>query len=104
MQIRWQRSTPHLSCAAADPPPCANVSAVQADGNLRSVLPLPGIGSVNGFSGQRKHSQAFFKFTSFTEPGAIYRRAMTSRLLAMCKGSVVMQSCASLVSFVHGSV
>jgi prolyl oligopeptidase len=46
------------------------------------VLPLPGIGSVNGFSGQRKHSQAFFKFTSFTEPGAIYRRALTSRLPA----------------------
>jgi prolyl oligopeptidase PreP (S9A serine peptidase family) len=46
---------------------------MQGSGDLRSVLPLPGIGSVNGFSGQRKHSQAFFKFTSFTEPGAIYR-------------------------------
>lgn len=37
------------------------------------MLPLPGIGSVSGFSGKRKHSEAFFKFTSFTEPGAIYR-------------------------------
>lgn len=77
MQLRWQRLTPSLLCAAADPPPVANMSALQADGNLRSVLPLPGIGSVNGFSGQRKHSQAFFKFTSFTEPGAIFRRDMT---------------------------
>jgi prolyl oligopeptidase len=44
-----------------------------ATGNLRAVLPLPGIGSVAGFSGRRQDSEAFFKFTSFTEPGAIYR-------------------------------
>lgn len=48
-------------------------SCRQATGNLRAVLPLPGIGSVAGFSGRRQDSEAFFKFTSFTEPGAIYR-------------------------------
>ena len=58
--------------------PHACGTGLQADGSLRTMLPLPGIGSVNGFSGQRKHSQAFFKFTSFTEPGAIYRRAAAS--------------------------
>ena len=42
-------------------------------GDLISVLPLPGIGSVAGFSARRQDSEAFFTFTSFTEPGAIYR-------------------------------
>jgi prolyl oligopeptidase len=34
---------------------------------------LPGIGSAGGFGGHRKDTSTFFSFTSFTEPGAIYR-------------------------------
>lgn len=34
---------------------------------------LPGIGSIGGFSGDRKSSEFFFSFTSFVEPGATYR-------------------------------
>ena len=37
------------------------------------LLTLPGIGSVGGFSGHRKDTHTFFSYTSFTEPGAIYR-------------------------------
>lgn len=44
-----------------------------SSGDLRAVLPLPGIGSVTSFSGRRKDSEYFFTFTGFTEPGAIYR-------------------------------
>jgi len=36
-------------------------------------LALPGVGSIAGFSGDRKYSEMFFKFTSFVEPGATYR-------------------------------
>jgi prolyl oligopeptidase len=36
-------------------------------------LALPGIGSVGGFGGRAKDTHTFFSFTSFTEPGAIYR-------------------------------
>ena len=39
------------------------------------MLPLPGIGSVAGFSGRRQDSEFFFTFTGFTEPGALYRWA-----------------------------
>ncbi|KAF8058088.1 Prep [Scenedesmus sp. PABB004] len=34
---------------------------------------LPGIGSVSGFSGNRKSSEFFFSFTSFVQPGATFR-------------------------------
>ncbi len=37
------------------------------------LLTLPGIGNVGGFSGRGKDTHTFFSYTSFTEPGAIYR-------------------------------
>ncbi|GFR49589.1 hypothetical protein Agub_g11655, partial [Astrephomene gubernaculifera] len=42
-------------------------------GSLLRELPLPGVGSVGSMSGDRKGSELFFSFTSFVEPGAIYR-------------------------------
>lgn len=36
-------------------------------------LEMPGLGSVSGFSGSHKHTEIFFTFTGFTEPGATYR-------------------------------
>lgn len=36
-------------------------------------LALPGIGTVDGFEGKDKDTQVFYYFTSFTQPGAIYR-------------------------------
>lgn len=42
-------------------------------GKLIRDLKLPGIGSVGGFSGRKDDKEPFFGFTSFTEPGAIYR-------------------------------
>ena len=37
------------------------------------LMELPGIGSVGGFGGRTKDTHTFFSYTSFTEPGAIYR-------------------------------
>ena len=42
-------------------------------GQLRQSIPMPGLGSIAGFSGRREDSRLFFKFTGFTEPGAIYQ-------------------------------
>jgi prolyl oligopeptidase len=39
---------------------------------------LPGIGSTGGFDGRRKDKQTFYTFTSFTDPGAIYRYDLAS--------------------------
>jgi prolyl oligopeptidase len=39
---------------------------------VREVI-LPGIGSVGGFGGERKDTETFYSFTSFTVPTTIYR-------------------------------
>src|SRR6185369_14578834 len=36
-------------------------------------FPLPGIGTVGGFTGKPKDTETFYAFTSFTAPGSIYR-------------------------------
>jgi prolyl oligopeptidase len=36
-------------------------------------IPLPGLGTVSGFSGERGHMESFFAFTGFTFPTALYR-------------------------------
>lgn len=41
-------------------------------------LALPGIGTAGGFGGERKDTETFYSFTSFTEPGAIYRLDLAS--------------------------
>lgn len=43
------------------------------EGKLVREVSLPGIGSAGGFEGRRKDTEAFYSFTSFTDPGAIYR-------------------------------
>lgn len=43
-----------------------------ASGQLTQELPLPGIGSI-GFSGSHHHSEFFFSFTSFTDPGSQFK-------------------------------
>ena len=46
-----------------------------ASGEHVGDVPLPGLGSVREFSGRRKDSEAFFTYTDFTVPAAIYRSA-----------------------------
>lgn len=46
-----------------------------ATGEHVGDVPLPGVGSVREFSGRRKDAEAFFLYTDFAVPGAIYRQA-----------------------------
>ena len=43
------------------------------DGKAERELPLPGIGSTSGFAGKREQNETFYRFTSFTVPGRVYR-------------------------------
>jgi len=44
-----------------------------ADGSGGRPIPLPALGSVSGVSGRWESRNAFFEFTSFAEPGIVYR-------------------------------
>lgn len=43
------------------------------DGSAKTEITLPGIGSASGISGRKEYTEAFYSFTSFTNPGEIYR-------------------------------
>ncbi len=43
------------------------------DGKALGEVPLPGPGSVRGFSGRRTDTETFYSFTSFSRPSTIYR-------------------------------
>ncbi len=43
------------------------------DGTPMGKVPLPGIGSIGGFSGDETDSETFYAFTSFATPTTIYR-------------------------------
>lgn len=42
-------------------------------GDFIKDLPLPGIGQITSFSGRREDGEIFYKFSSFTCPGTIFR-------------------------------
>lgn len=44
-----------------------------SDGSGEAEIQLPGIGSAGGFGGQRNDTFSFYSFTSFTDPGSIYK-------------------------------
>lgn len=49
------------------------VKVFSESGRFLNEMELPGIGQISGFSGKRKDSQAFYSFTSFTQPSTKYR-------------------------------
>ncbi len=42
-------------------------------GKMESEIPLPGLGSIGGFSGRNDDNESFYTFTSFIFPPTIYR-------------------------------
>ena len=55
-----------------------------ATGKQEQQVPLPGIGTVTQFAGRREDSEFFFAFSSYTEPGAIYRYAIHGQQGRLC--------------------
>lgn len=47
-------------------------------GKKESEIPLPGIGTASGISGRKEDQEAFYTFTSFTNPGEIFRYNLAS--------------------------
>lgn len=50
----------------------SQVNVFDRDGKLVRELPLPGIGSVQGFYGKRTDTETFFSFESYTQPSTVY--------------------------------
>jgi prolyl oligopeptidase len=51
----------------------SQVRQLDLSGKPLRELELPGLGSVDGFTGKRKDRETFYSFTGFTTPGTIYR-------------------------------
>jgi prolyl oligopeptidase len=54
----------------------AKVSVHELDGKHERDVALPGLGSVNGFTGQRRDTETFFSYQSFATPAEIHRLDM----------------------------
>lgn len=48
------------------------------NGQNKKEITLPGIGTASGISGKKEDKEAFYTFTSFTNPGEIYRYNLTN--------------------------
>jgi len=49
------------------------VKAIDMDGKLIREIKLPDIGTAGGFQGKTEDKQTFYSFSTFTDPGSIYR-------------------------------
>jgi prolyl oligopeptidase len=49
------------------------VRLFEPSGKPAGEIPLPGLGTVTGFTGKRKDTETFYSYVSFTEPPTIYR-------------------------------
>ena len=56
---------------------CDHAYVYDLDGKLRHEVKLPMVGSV-GFTGREKEPECFYTFTSFTQPGTVYRYDMAT--------------------------
>jgi prolyl oligopeptidase len=56
----------------------AVVRAFDLNGNPLGEIPLPGLGTAGGFSGERMDMETFYTYTSFTFPATVYRLDFTT--------------------------
>lgn len=49
------------------------LNSYDMNGQNKKEITLPGIGTASGISGKKEDKEAFYTFTSFTNPGEIYR-------------------------------
>ncbi len=53
-------------------------SVYDLQGRLLNTITLPGLGTVEGFHGERSDQDTFYQYSSFTTPGIIYRYDLPS--------------------------
>ncbi len=56
----------------------SKVEIYDLTGKYEKDLEVPGIGTVSGFSSKKDDNEAFYSFTSFTDPGVIFKIDMES--------------------------
>ena len=54
------------------------VKVYRLDGTLERDVELPGMGTADGFGGERKDQETFYAFSNFTQTGTIYRYDLAS--------------------------
>lgn len=59
------------------------------EGRFEKELSLPGIGSAGGFYGKTHHKEAFYNYSSYTDPGSIYRYDFTTGKNTLLRSSKV---------------
>lgn len=59
------------------------------EGKQIAEIPLPGIGSIGGFSGKKEDSELFFSFTSFTTPNTAYKFNATTNKVELYRKSAI---------------
>jgi prolyl oligopeptidase len=57
----------------------SQVRRFDLSGKFLHELELPGLGSVEGFTGKRQDRETFYVFTSYTSPGTVYRYDLETR-------------------------
>lgn len=55
------------------------VTVYDLEGRLLTTVPLPGLGTVEGFQGARSEQDTFYQFSSFTTPGVVYHYDLENR-------------------------
>ena len=63
----------------------SKLSIYSTDGKLKHEVSLPGIGTIQALAGNQDENQAFFSFTSFTQPNTIYTLNIESGKTALYK-------------------
>jgi prolyl oligopeptidase len=67
----------------------SRVRVLDMVGKLVREVDLPGIGTVDGFRGQRKDLETFYLFTGFTTPGTVYHYDLETGLSSVFREPVV---------------
>jgi prolyl oligopeptidase len=63
--------------------------AYDIDGSNKTEIALPGIGTASSIGGKARHTEAFYSFSSFTNPGEIYRYDITTGTSTLFKKTEV---------------
>ncbi|MBK6730211.1 MAG: S9 family peptidase [Bacteroidetes bacterium] len=58
-------------------------------GTLENEIAMPGLGTVNGFSGEKEDTELYYSYTSFTTPADIYKYDIASGKSSLFKKSEV---------------